>query len=441
MVLKENMGQPNEITIKVYKNELKKNPPLFSIIMPTYNRGYIIETAIDSLKEQTYKNFELIIIDDGSDDNTEEIVQQIRGIEIVYIKYRENKGASFARNLGMKYARGDFFSFLDSDNVYTTNSLENRMRALNEGYEFVFGQAEIHRWERVRIVPENVGNSFEKIDDIIQSSIRKNIFDTNTVALSRKCFDECGGFDEKQQRLQDYEYFFRLLITRKYKFKFINTIVAIVYVQKDSVSTNYEYLFDCRFRIFKKNVEEIRKYKCVNELTKELIGHNNLKTKPYNKRDLVEMFIPLLKNDEFEYLLESLSDKSLPVEHEYFFPYHLFPHNARIIIYGSGIIGRVFYHQSMDYKYVKTVAIVDSNFKEIKKNFSFVENVDAITKYEFDFILVAIIDKDSTKKAIHDLLSRGVEEWRIKWDGNTYTRKNFLSWYLHILHKEEFFFS
>ena len=98
--------------------------PLVSIIIPTFNRGYILPRAIKSALSQTYQNIELIIIDDGSTDNTEEIVKDFSDPRIQYIRYSENKGRPAARNKGIKKSKGDFFAFLDSDDEYPPEKIE-----------------------------------------------------------------------------------------------------------------------------------------------------------------------------------------------------------------------------------------------------------------------------------------------------------------------------
>ena len=91
--------------------------PFFSIIMATYNRGYCISRAIDSVLAQSFKEWELIIVDDGSSDNTEEIVKKYNDKRIKYIKLSKNSGVNVARNRGYKEAKGEWCFILDSDNI------------------------------------------------------------------------------------------------------------------------------------------------------------------------------------------------------------------------------------------------------------------------------------------------------------------------------------
>ena len=114
---------------------------MVSIIMPTYNRGYIIQKAIDSVLAQTYEDWELIIVDDGSTDNTAEVVGRNNDERIRYISYSPNKGANHARNVGMENAAGDFIAFADSDIIYEPKFLELFSTILNDDYvDIVWGR-------------------------------------------------------------------------------------------------------------------------------------------------------------------------------------------------------------------------------------------------------------------------------------------------------------
>ncbi|WP_313128016.1 glycosyltransferase family 2 protein [Anaerocolumna sp.] len=96
----------------------------FSVIMPTYNRAHIIKRAIKSVLNQSYTNWELIIVDDGSQDNTEEVIKNIRNDKIRYIKLMDNRGVNTARNVGIELADSDYITFLDSDDEFLENTLE-----------------------------------------------------------------------------------------------------------------------------------------------------------------------------------------------------------------------------------------------------------------------------------------------------------------------------
>ena len=99
------------------------NPLFFSVVIPTYNRGKVLRHAIQSVIQQTFENWELIIVDDGSEDDTKSLVSTITDNRIKYL-YQQNKGRSAARNLGIEKAFGEYIAFLDSDDQYAENYLE-----------------------------------------------------------------------------------------------------------------------------------------------------------------------------------------------------------------------------------------------------------------------------------------------------------------------------
>ena len=115
--------------LKIQKNNFFLNDKI-SIIIPTYNRGDIIIKSINSVLEQTYNNLEVLIIDDYSTDNTETLISTINDKRIKYIKLNEKKGASFARNIGIKYATGKYISFQDSDDIYHKDKIEKQYKNL-----------------------------------------------------------------------------------------------------------------------------------------------------------------------------------------------------------------------------------------------------------------------------------------------------------------------
>ena len=104
--------------------------PLVSVIMPTYNHAKFIGKAIDSVLNQMYKNFELVVIDNYSDDDTEKIVDSYEDNRIIYLKFRNNGIIAASRNHGIKHSRGEYIAFLDSDDIWLPEKLEKGLRVL-----------------------------------------------------------------------------------------------------------------------------------------------------------------------------------------------------------------------------------------------------------------------------------------------------------------------
>ncbi|WPP52612.1 glycosyltransferase family 2 protein [Catalinimonas niigatensis] len=152
------------------------NKPLVSIIMPAFNASSYLEDAINSVTKQTYTHWELIIVNDGSIDDTEEKVKAIEDSRIRYFS-QSNQGVSAARNKALANMRGDFFCFLDADDVFPKESLEVRISAFREDpkLDFVDGQVLI------------VNNSLNKIIRIKTHSFIGNPFQA-LINLDERCF-------------------------------------------------------------------------------------------------------------------------------------------------------------------------------------------------------------------------------------------------------------
>ena len=111
-----------------------ENTPIISVIIPTYNRENMIGYAIKSVLNQTFKNLEIIVVDDGSTDNTEEIIRDFKDKRVKYIKkYKKNRGISVARNIGIKVARGKYIAPLDSDDEWLPEKLDKQIKILQDG--------------------------------------------------------------------------------------------------------------------------------------------------------------------------------------------------------------------------------------------------------------------------------------------------------------------
>ncbi len=105
---------------------MTENSPTVSVVIPTYNRAHLVGRAIQSVLNQTYHDFEIIIVDDGSIDNTEDVVKSLNDPSIRYTRHDQNRGGSAARNTGIKMARGEYVAFQDSDDEYLPEKVESR---------------------------------------------------------------------------------------------------------------------------------------------------------------------------------------------------------------------------------------------------------------------------------------------------------------------------
>ncbi len=170
-----------------------------SVLIPTYNCSKYIDEAIKSVLNQTFQDFEIIVVDDGSTDNTKDIVKKYDRVKYIY---QEHKGIPATRNRLLDEAKGDFIAFLDSDDFYTQDKLEKQLNYLNDHPEALFVKAKRF----------NFSDIDEKDMNEIQKKLVKIAGKTGiAAALFRKeFFDKCGKFNEKCKNGEWDELFSRI---------------------------------------------------------------------------------------------------------------------------------------------------------------------------------------------------------------------------------------
>ena len=195
----------------------------FSIILPTYNRKHCIKNAIDSLLIQTYQNFELIIVDDGSTDDTEEYIKEIYKNEIEigkirYLKLDQNHGASFARNRGLEIAKNKWIGYLDTDNEMCPEFLETYVKYISENPEYKIFYAKIKHRNSGIIIGHEFDNNEIKFT---------NFIDMGVFIYNIDIYKNLGGFNEDIKKLVDWDLI--LKYTEKYYPFFIDKILLDYY--------------------------------------------------------------------------------------------------------------------------------------------------------------------------------------------------------------------
>lgn len=199
--------------------------PIVSVIIPTYNRASFITKAIDSVLEQTFNDFEIIVIDDGSTDQTKEKLKPYQN-KIIY-RYQENQGIAKARNQGLEIAQGDYIAFLDSDDFWKPEKIQKQIEFFDKhpAYGLVATQC------LVNIVDENLETlKYVQGEEVHYELTYEKIFQrpfikTPSVLIKKQCFQEIGTFNEDLRVLEDVDLWLRL--AQKYKIGFINEPLTI----------------------------------------------------------------------------------------------------------------------------------------------------------------------------------------------------------------------
>ena len=178
-----------------------------SVVIPCYNCSSTIGETINSVMDQTYTNFEIIVVDDGSTDCSSEILKKFR--DDVHLITQQNSGAAQARNSGIKYAQGDLIAFLDADDSWLPDKLKLQVDKINEGYDLVHCPAinvgELGSWnppitQTVMIAPENY----------LEALFLGNLIVTSSVLVKKSCVERAGGFDSRLRNCQDWDLWIRL---------------------------------------------------------------------------------------------------------------------------------------------------------------------------------------------------------------------------------------
>lgn len=224
---------------------------LVSVIVPVYNAEHTVRETINSVISQTYLNWELIIINDGSIDNSANVISSFTDIRIKYLA-QDNRGVAHARNTGIRIARGEYIAFLDSDDLWESSKLEKCVNYLNIGeFDFVYS--------KVKMFNDDISNaySYEYVEPIKESNeyYRLLIFDyipTLSVVLKKSVLDKIGNFDINLNGTEDWDLWIR--IVEKYQIKFISDELAFYRVSENGLSKNRNLHLKEEYKVIQKHV-------------------------------------------------------------------------------------------------------------------------------------------------------------------------------------------
>lgn len=217
------------------------NEPLVSVVMPTYNHAGFIKEAVDSVLNQSYRNLELIIIDNYSEDKTADIIGSYKDQRIKYLKFRNNGIIAASRNYGIQQAGGKYVAFIDSDDVWLPAKLTLQVAALETGG----GPRGISFCKFKVISPDTADH--EKImgpkspvlpERLYERLIKANFIVSSSTVVLKKALDEVGLFDEHPDLRCSEDFDLWLRITRKYKTAYVDEVAGIYRMHAANQSAN-----------------------------------------------------------------------------------------------------------------------------------------------------------------------------------------------------------
>lgn len=185
---------------------MEANNPLVSIVIPVYNAENYIQQTLDSVLGQTYLNFEIIVVDDGSTDSSKEILETYQ--EKITLYPIENSGVSYARNFAVERAKGEWIAFIDADDVWFPDKLWTQLMGIGENKwshtdSFYIGENQSGKTKRGDLSKQIGGKVFDSL-------IVENFITTSTVLMKKMLFNEHGGFDESMEALEDWKLWLKI---------------------------------------------------------------------------------------------------------------------------------------------------------------------------------------------------------------------------------------
>ena len=176
---------------------------LVSVIIPTYNRLGLLEPALNSVLEQTFRIHEIIVVDDGSTDGTVEFL--LKNFPAVSVISQKNQGVSSARNTGIRQATGEWIALLDSDDIWLPEKIEKQVHFLSQNKSYQACQT-LEKWIRNgnHVTPPKYLDKSE--NGLFQRSLQRCIICPSSVLLHSTIFKEIGLFDESLPLCEDYEF-------------------------------------------------------------------------------------------------------------------------------------------------------------------------------------------------------------------------------------------
>ncbi len=207
--------------------------PLISIVTPIYNRESLIAETIRSVKEQTYPNWEMLIVDDGSTDNSWDLISEFSAQDPRIKCFRRDrlpKNANTCRNIGVQHSKGDFLLFLDSDDKLIPNTLEQRLVVAQAHPELDFWLFHYSYFSNEEVKQPEMAPPLDLDQAYNQLLQGKWCYNITSMFLRRTTFEANGRFDEQFNRFQDPDFYLRLYANKQFKGKAFPIVDAIIRV-------------------------------------------------------------------------------------------------------------------------------------------------------------------------------------------------------------------
>ena len=217
--------------------------PRVSVVIPVYNAEATLEATLRSVVDQTYRDFEIVICDDGSRDRSREMAREILAASPIVswqILHLGGFGAGGTRNQGIAQCRGEFIAFLDDDDAWEPEKLALCVQALDRESLDLVCHAETWMDEKGRCSVRRYSDLFDRDQPAIVSLMRNNPFSTSAVVVRRDRLEQSGGFDETLPSAEDYDLWIQLVLLPGFRVGFIDRPLGVYLVREGSESSRIE---------------------------------------------------------------------------------------------------------------------------------------------------------------------------------------------------------
>ena len=244
-----------------------------SVVIPTYNRAKCINNSIRSVIKQEgqgelYNIYEILVIDDGSTDNTKNVISDICDNRVKYIRLEQNSGAAEARNVGVRMAEGDWIAFQDSDDQWHADKLEKQVEYLRKHADVFMVSHPISA-----LFSDGTRIQTEVIEDkeVVPYLAERNYYDTPTILVNKDKFLEAGGFNNEMKALEDWE--FALRFADKFGIGMVSDVLIESDMISDGISSDASKYYDSRCKMIAWNKDILIRHGCFDNAVKSLFVH------------------------------------------------------------------------------------------------------------------------------------------------------------------------
>lgn len=409
----------------ISSNKIVSMKELLSIVIPTFNMEMYIERCLISVLTSSYKNLEVIIVDDGSEDDTVKLCRKIAerdSLKRVKIIEKKHEGVMEARNAGISVAQGKFITFIDADDYIDNNRLASLVKAMDDCDLVCTGYT---RQFEDKLIDDDLMDRGQSKMEVIPCLIPEGVYEGEKLLSFIKCSFLDFGSLHNSVSSNLWKYAFRTDMMKKIYRQIDSSIwygedillcrVYSCYCNRIRVIKDVGYYYNYRNTQNKYPVEGImanmeKLYHCLHN---ELMKHPNA---ILLKRCLQEEYLELCING---LNMQGIDFKS-SIRYIYY-PYYGRLKGKRVILYGAGNVGKAYYNHMKEDGECLVVAWLDKNAKRIRElDFLPVEEIDSIYSKEYDYIIIAVFDEITYQSIRKELIERGIMENIIIWNPTKY---------------------